>query len=338
MTSRKNRFLALTGAIAVLAGSCGHKALPQDTFDPQGPQARQLQHLVNPVFVVAGVIFVLVEFLVVYTSIRYRRRSDDDSPKQVHGNAKLELGWTIAPALVLALVGVTTLSTIFSISRRPQNALEVNVTGHQWWWEYQYPGLDVTTANELHIPTGKPVDIALTSKDVIHNFWPPKLAGKVYAIPGRINHMTLQADKPGEYFGQCAEFCGMSHANMRLRVIAHTPDDFDRWVRANEIKTPVPTLSVDTGGAPATGQLLFSQKGCSSCHSISGISTGQVGPNLTHLQQRHVFAGSIFDMNDLNLRKWLRDPPSEKPGSIMPNLQLSEDDITNLIAYLDTLK
>src|SRR5205823_4262489 len=156
-----------------------------------------------------------------------------------HGSARLELGWTIAPALLPGIVGITTLSTIFSINRKPTgNVLNVSVTGHQWWWEYQYPGLNVTTANELHIPVGRPVYIRLTSKDVIHNFWPPKLAGKVYAIPGRINHMTIQADAPGTYFGQCSEFCGLSHANMRLRVIVHTRAAFDQWVHANQLATP----------------------------------------------------------------------------------------------------
>ena len=338
MTSRKNRYFVFVGAVALFATSCSHKVLPQDALDPQGPNARQLNTLIRPVFLVAALIFVFVEGLVVYTTIRFRKRSDEDAPKQVHGNVKLELGWTIAPALILAVIGISMLTTIFSISRRPANALQVSVTGHQWWWEYKYPGMNVTTANELHIPTGKPVDIRLTSIDVIHNFWPPKLAGKVYAVPGRVNHMTLQADKPGEYYGQCAEFCGLSHANMRLRVIAHTPADFERWVQANEVQSAAPQLDPASGSAAATGQQLFSTKGCASCHSITGISAGQVGPNLTHFEQRHVFAGSIFDTNDLNLRKWLRNPPEEKPGSIMPNLKLSEDEITQLIAYLDTLR
>ena len=337
--SRKNRYVALVGALALVLGACSHKPLTQNALDPQGKYARQLNDLINPVFIVAGVIFVLVEALVVYCVIRFRRRSDDDAPKQVHGNTRLEIGWTILPALLLAAVGIGTLSTIFSINRAPKgDVLNVNVTGHQWWWEYQYPGLNVTTANELHIPIGRPVYISLTSADVIHNFWPPKLAGKVYAIPGRMNHMTLEADKPGEYYGQCAEFCGMSHANMRLRVIAHTESDFEAWTRANSVASPVATVSATGDEKAATGQTLFVAKGCASCHSISGISTGTVGPNLTHLMQRHVFAGSIFEMSDLNLRKWLRNPPAEKPGSIMPNLNLSEDDITNLIAYLDTLK
>jgi cytochrome c oxidase subunit 2 len=325
--------------MAVLAlgfTACARTTMPQDALDPKGPYSRQLHHLIIPVFWVAGVIFVLVEFLVVYYSIRYRRRSEDDSPVQIHGNSRLELGWTIAPAVLLFLVSIGTLKTIADINRAPKgpDVIHVTVTGHQWWWEYNYPDEHVTTANELHIPVGHPVYISLTSKDVIHNFWPPKLAGKIYAIPGRINHMTLQADKPGTYYGQCAEFCGLSHANMRLRVVAHTAGDYARWVAANTTNPDMP----DPGTVAAQGAALFRQKGCASCHTVDGYSKGTVGPNLTHLHERSVFAGSIFELNDENLRVWLRNPPKEKPGSIMPNLNLNEDEITQLIAYLDTLK
>jgi cytochrome c oxidase subunit 2 len=184
------------------------------------------------------------------------------------------------------------------------------------------------------VPVGYKVNLELRSVDVMHNFWPPKLAGKIYAIPGRVNHMVIEAEKPGIYYGQCAEFCGLSHADMRLRVIAHEPADYARWVAANTITPDVPTGSSDA----AAGAQLFRVKGCASCHTVEGFAKGELGPNLTHLQQREVFAGAIFEMNDENLRTWLRDPPKEKPGSLMPNLNLTEDEITKLIAYLNTLK
>jgi cytochrome c oxidase subunit 2 len=337
LTVRKTRFAALVGSLTLLLSGCGREDLPQDTFDPQGPVARQLDDLVKPVFVVAGVIFVLVNFLVLYCVIRFRRRSDDDSPKQVHGNSKLELGWTIAPAVILGVIGIGTLGVIFDINERPAAAesLQVTVVGHQWWWEFDYPDHDITTANELHIPVGTKVDLALESVDVIHSFWPPKLAGKLDVIPGRTNRMVVEAEKPGTYFGQCAEFCGLSHANMYLRVIAHAPADFEEWVAAN---TEAPTEASSLRGDAAGGAALFRSKGCSGCHTVEGYSAGTLGPNLTHLQQRSVFAGAMFDLDDRNLRKWLRDPPAEKPGSLMPNLDLTEDEITKLIAYLDTLR
>ncbi|HEX2699839.1 MAG TPA: cytochrome c oxidase subunit II [Acidimicrobiales bacterium] len=334
----KWRKLALpAAALTLVLTSCANSSLPQDALDPQGPFSRKVHNLAMPVFAIAGVVFVLVEGLLVYAVIRFRRRSDDESPVQVHGNVKAELGWTIAPAVVLAGVGIFTVGTVIDLDRVPKgdDVLAVNVTGHQWWWEYNYPDEHVVTANELHIPTGTDVAITLRSKDVIHSFWPPKLAGKLDVIPNRENHMVINADHAGVYYGQCAEFCGISHANMRLRVVAHTPADFARWVKANAAPPREPS---DDDPDAVAGQGLFRAKGCASCHSVKGFAAGAVGPDLTHLQQRKVFAGALFDLNEKNLRRWLRNPPGEKPGSIMPNLNLTEEEITSLIAYLDTLK
>ena len=337
MTFRKTRFAALAGSLALLLAGCGREDLPQDTFDAQGPVARQLDDLVKPVFVVAGVIFVLVNVLVLYCVIRFRRRSEDDSPKQIHGNSKLELAWTVVPAVLLGAIGIATLGVIFDINERPAAAesMQVEVVGHQWWWEFRYPDHGIVTANEMHIPVGKKVDLALDSVDVIHSFWPPKLAGKLDVVPGQTNYMVVEAEKPGTYFGQCAEYCGLSHANMYLRVIAHTPEEFEEWVAANSAD---PAEVTGLRGDAAAGAGLFRSKGCSGCHTVKGYSAGTLGPDLTHLQQRSVFAGAMFDLDDRNLRKWLRDPPGEKPGSLMPNLDLTEDEITKLIAYLDTLR
>ena len=332
------RTLALPAlALAFLLAGCGDSSLPQDALDPEGPVARQVHDLAMPVFAVAGLVFILVEGLIVYSAFRFRRRSDDESPVQVHGNVRAELGWTIAPAVVLVVVGIFTVGSVIDLDRIPKGSEVVNVTvtGHQWWWEYEYPDERVVTANELHIPTRTQIAITLRSDDVIHSFWPPKLAGKIDVIPNRENHMVINADHPGTYYGQCAEFCGVSHANMRLRVVAHEPADFRTWVRANA--GPPKDPGGDDPDAVA-GKALFRAKGCASCHAVQGFAAGAVGPDLSHLQQRKVFAGAVFDLNEKNLRAWLRDPPAEKPGSIMPNLDLTEEEITSLIAYLDTLK
>jgi cytochrome c oxidase subunit 2 len=237
-------------------------------------------------------------------------------------------------------VGIFTLLNLFFLDKQPSgpDVVQVQVIGHQWWWEFKYPQYKITTANELHIPAGKQVAIKMTSTDVIHSFWPPKLAGKVDVIPGRTNHMVIQAYEPGNFYGQCAEFCGLSHANMRLRVIAQTPADFQKWV--DDETTPA---AIPSEGDAAAGAQLFRQKGCAGCHTVDGYSAGLVGPNLTHFDSRARFAGYIFDNNDEMLRKWLRNPPAMKPmnpnkGLGMPNLHLSEDEITKLIAYLDSLK
>jgi cytochrome c oxidase subunit 2 len=324
-------------SLVVLAGCANTK---QNYLSPEGQVARQEDRLWKIVFPIAGIFFVLVMFLVVFIALRYRDRGDDRAPKQIHGNTTLEMGWTFLPALILLVVGIMTVTTVIDINRQPKgkDVLEVTVVGHQWWWEYQYPQHNVTTANELHIPVKTKVNVTLESADVIHSFWPPKLAGKVDVIPGRVNHMTIEADKPGLYYGQCTEYCGLSHANMRLRVIAQTAGEFATWARSQ----------AQDGGRPASGSLaadgasLFRSKGCSGCHTVKGYSVGKVGPDLTHFASRDTFAGAIFDRNNETLRRWLLDPPKEKPMKPdanlgMPNLHLTDDEITKLIAYLDTL-
>lgn len=324
--------------LAAVSTACATNA-PQDTLEPVGTFAKQVDRLFNPVIGVAAVFFVLVQALVLYSIIKFRRRSEDEAPKQVHGNTKLEITWTAIPALILAVVGVATVVTVIDINRVEAGGevLEVEVTGHQWWWEYEYPDLGVVTANELHIPTNTRVELKMTSNDVIHSFWPPKLAGKVDVIPGRVNTMALHTEVPGEFEGQCAEFCGLSHSRMRLRVIAQEPAEFEQWV-ANQ-KKPQPAPVAGTPGEAAEGAALFQSRGCGGCHTVAGYTQGNLGPNLTHLYDRETFAGAIFELNPRNLRLWLRDPQAQKAGNkmVLP-IALTEDEITKLIAYLETLK
>jgi cytochrome c oxidase subunit 2 len=340
----KRRLLLAFVALTVLLGACTKNVQPQNVLDPRAPISHRLDNLWNPVFAIAIVIFVLVEFLVVFVAIRYRRRSDDDQPKQIHGSTALEFGWTAAPALLLAFVGFFTVLNIGKLDAIPkgQDVMRVNVTGHQWWWEFEYPKLGITTANEMHLPAGERIDVRLYSADVIHSFWPPKLAGKLDVVPGRINHMEidLRNTAPGYYWGQCAEYCGLSHANMRLRVVVHSPEGWSRW-QTNQMHAPNLDLASDTSAG--SGLELFRAKGCGGCHTINGYTAGKVGPNLTHFMSRKVFAGSIFPNNAEELRAWLRNPPKQKPmmpnnGMGMPNLNLAENEINDLIAFLQTLK
>ncbi len=334
-------------ALPLVIAGCKSADTPQTTFVPEGPFSRVSWDLIKPVFGIAALVFVLVQGLIVYAVVAFRRRSEDERPVQIHGSTAFELGWTIAPALVLAFVGFFTVSKVFYLDKQFKDSMQVEVIGHQWWWEYNYSDASgkvvVRTANELHIPVGRKVQLNMTSGDVIHSFWPPKLAGKIDVIPGRRNHMTIQADRPDFYYGQCAEYCGLSHANMRLRVVSQTQADFDSWMAASNADTParryetVTTDNLATATAAEKGATLFLQKGCSGCHAVNGISRGAVGPNLTYFNSRATFAGAIFENTDLNLRAWLRNAPEEKPGSLMPNLKLSETDITSLIAYLRTL-
>ncbi len=280
----------------------------------------------------------LVEALLVIAVVRFRHRPGRGMPKQVHGHPALELTWTVIPAVILAAIAFPTVGTIFELANRaPAGSLNVRVVGHQWWWEVEYPGLKVETANEIHIPVNRPIYFAITSNDVIHSFWIPRLAGKQDLEPGRTNHLTLEADTPGQYLGQCAEYCGLSHANMRLRVMAQTQADFDAWVAQQGRPAPAPP--------PATLQILQSH-GCAGCHALNGVegfapsAIGQtmIGPDLTHFGARTTFAGSTFANTEVNLSNWLKNPPGVKPGADMPNLGLTQDEISALVAYLRSLR
>jgi cytochrome c oxidase subunit 2 len=335
MFSRRGVRLAVVLVLAGLAAAACAPNAPQTTLDPQGPNAKTISHLIDPVFWVAGVVFVLVEGMAVIFVIKYRDRGEKSpEPVQIHGNSRLEVGWTLIPAAILVAVAIPTIATIFKLSHKPANAINVTVTAHQWWWEYKYPDLGVVTANELHMPVGKPLEITLIGADVIHSFWVPALAGKTDVVPGRTNHMNMSGSTVGTFLGQCTEFCGLSHANMRLKAFVQTPQDFQSWVDAQRQAAAAPPA----GSPGEAGLALFTTKGCSGCHTVESVSTGKVGPSLTHLQSRTSYAGAMFPMNPDNLSTWLKNPPGVKPGSKMPNLNLSGDEISKLVAYLETLK
>jgi cytochrome c oxidase subunit 2 len=339
--------------IAILSSllfSACRQDLPQNSLAPQGPQARQIDDLFTLVFWLAVGVFVLVEGLIVFAALRYRRRPGRDQPVQVHGNTKLEIAWTVVPALILVFIAVPTIRTIFDLSRSPgEDALEVRVIAHQWWWEFEYPELNVITANELHIPVGTPVHLALESEEVeespverkaipvIHSFWVPRLGGKQDVIPGRTLFMTLQADRAGTYFGQCGEYCGLSHANMRLRVIAQRQGEFDTWVR--EMRSPV--AEPQAGSLEAEGAELFQTfpgGSCLACHGVEPGSGGLVGPSLQNFGSRKTLGAGLFENTPENLARWLDNPNAMKPGAIMPDYGLSEQQIEALVAYLRSLK
>ena len=340
-------------AVLVLAG-CAGADLPQDTLAPEGPIARAQDGLWDKVFWVATAVFVIVEVALVFVLVRFRARpTDTELPTQTHGNSKLEVLWTIIPALILAVIAVPTVQLIFELAAEPADALQVRVIAKQYWWEFEYTGEEgkgVITANELVIPVNRPVNLTMESqgqqpgdnlKDpgVIHSFWVPKLAGKQDVVPGHTRTLTLEAEKAGvSYSGQCAEFCGLSHANMRLAVIAKEPGEFETWLDQQAAPPAAPT------GDAAAGAELFAQRQCVACHAITGRddAVARVGPNLTNFAQRKQFAGYMIE-NDIagdaaNVSAWLRDPQAVKPGAQMPNLGLSDDEIANLVAYLRTLE
>jgi cytochrome c oxidase subunit 2 len=328
--------VATVAGLAFLLSACGGN-LPQNSLDPAGPVAHKIDNLFRPVFWIAVFVFVLVEGLLVFALVKFRHRPGNAVPTQVHGNKRLEIGWTIIPAVLLTVIAIPTVGTIFALAAKPSgNVLEVTVTAHQWWWEIEYPGLNVVTANEVHIPAGEPIYLTLKSVDVIHSFWVPRLAGTQDMEPGRTNHLTIQADQPGTYLGQCKEFCGISHANMRFRVIAQTQADFQAWVQQQQAAAAEP-------GPDALA--VITSVGCGGCHTITGVQdangaplAGKVGPDLTHFGDRTTFAGATEDNTPDSLGAWLRDPQAVKPGNDMVIRQLTEDEINALVAYLESLK
>jgi cytochrome c oxidase subunit 2 len=268
-------------------------------------------------------------------AIRYRRRRGDQLPPQIHGSTVIEVLWTTGPVIVVGIILAYTLPLIFkSQAPAPSNAMDVDVTGHQFWWEFGYPDAHVVTANELHLPVGQTVNLVLHSEDVIHSFWIPALGGKRDAFPGHTNYIWLTPSTVGEFPGQCYQLCGYSHANMRERAIIQSPSDFQAWLTAQQAPAVQPT-----DPTAAEGAQLFQTRGCSACHTIAGTpAQGMVGPNLTHVASRSVIAGSVLQNNADDLRTWLKDPPAVKPGSVMPNLGLNDHELDVLVAYLQSLK
>ena len=381
---------------ALIVNSFQNSGKPLTSLAPEGPSAESIQKLVIPVTAIAGIVFVLVIGAIVFITWKFRERKDsdpDEFPSQIHGQTTLEIGWTILPALILAGIAVGTVMTIINLNREEPNSIKVQVAGQQWWWEYRYDlngdgnfagPEDITTATELVIPAGKPVQVTTTSNDVIHSFWIPGLNGKKDAVPGLYNPLKLQADEPGVFRGQCTEFCGLSHANMRMLVRAVSSSDYDAWVR-NQLKDHA---ADPTNPVAAEGKKVW-QALCAQCHVIKGINdvkmketppplVAGVAPDLTPFMTRGTFAGSIFNLyepvssdgqplpmsdvaaagdpgavltggqvntatvNRVTLEAWLRNAPALKPmypqgGRGMPNLNLTEEQIDQLVAFLETL-
>ena len=318
----------LLAAILLAVAGCGGP-FPQTTLAPRSDLGVTVDTLFTSIFWWAVVVFVIVEGLLLFVIIRYRHRAGGGKPSALHGHTALEIGWTLAPALILVFIAVPTMRTIFATAARaPEGALRVEVVGHQWWWEFRYPDLGVLTANELHLPRGRPVQLEMTSADVIHSFWAPGLGGKRDLTPGRVTRIAFTADSLGEVAGQCAEFCGASHANMRLRVFVQSDSAFQAWVAHQREPAAVP--------APPA----FAHGACIACHTIAGVpqARGTVGPNLTHVGSRSTLAGATLPNTAEWLRRWIADAPSLKPGSLMPAMPLPDDQLAALVAYLQSLQ
>jgi cytochrome c oxidase subunit II len=312
-------------------------------FSPHSAPARSIVSLSHFTLAITGLIFAVVGGLLVYVIFRFRRRENDDGsePPQIFGSTQIELSWTIIPVLIVTVIFLTTARVIFDIqdAPKPKTALDVTVVGHQFWWEVRYPGLQVTTANELHVPVSTPsapapTFIKLTSADVVHSFWVPELAGKTDLLPNRINELWISPETAGLYKGQCAQFCGAEHALMLLRVYADTPSDFEAWVHQQRLPAAPPPSD-----AAVQGRKQFEVQACINCHAVAGtVANGRFGPDLTHLMSRETLASGAMPNTAENLARWIDDPDTFKHGSLMPSMHLTKTQIDQITAYLVTLK
>ncbi len=325
------------------------KNYPQTTLLPRGDFARLVDDLFRTTVFWAVIVFVLVEGALVYAIIKFRGRPDDPEPRQTHGSTLLEVSWTIIPALILAVIAVPTVKTIFKTSDYATgDVVQIEVIGHQWWWEFRYAGLGIVTANEMRVPVGKTVNLRMTTVDVLHSFWVPQFAGKRDVFPGRHNPLWFKAEVTGSFSGQCAEFCGIQHARMGFLVISQTPEEFQAWADSQRVGSPLVNrgvVAIDSTVQAAgdtlekAGLAVFNGAGCIGCHAMVGTAmAGQTalrGPNLTHVGSRTTLVAGLLANTEENLRKWLSNPDSVKQGTLMvlPR-KLTDAEVATLVAYL----
>jgi cytochrome c oxidase subunit II len=343
LLSRRNIVFAILVAMLCCGSPLFARELQTSIFSPHSGPAHSIFSISLFTLALTGLIFVVVGGLLLYAIIRFRRRDTDDGsePPQIYGSTQIELSWTIIPILIVVVLFLTTARVIFDIqdAPKPKSALDVTVVGHQFWWEIRYPGFQVTTANELHVPVGTPsapapTFIKLTSADVMHSFWVPELSGKTDLLPNRINEVWISPEEVGLYKGQCAQFCGAEHALMLLRVYVQTPEDFAEWIRQQQSPAADPVSD-----AAAQGRKAFETQACINCHAVKGtVANGRFGPDLTHLMSRETLAAGAAPNTPENLARWIDDPDTFKQGSLMPAMHLTKTQIDEITAYLVTLK
>ncbi len=327
--------------VAALARPADRSISPTNIFAPVSTPAHSILGLSLFVLAVTAAIFVIVFSLLVYCVVRFGKRADDDGrePAQVYGSNQVELAWTVIPVLIIVVLFLATAQVIASIQKaaQPGNAIQVIAIGHQFWWEYRYPGLKVVTANELHVPVSDPAQptptfITLLSADTDHSFWVPRLAGKTDLIPNHPNTMWIDPQLTGLYLGQCAQYCGTQHAKMLLRVYVQSRQEFDGWIEKQ-------SQPAQASAAVSEGQRIFETTACINCHAVTGtVADGRFGPDLTHLMSRETIAAGAAPNTLENLRLWIQNPEAIKPGSKMPAMGLSDHELDAVTTYLATLR
>ena len=308
-------------------------------LNPASPQTRRVEALWDAMYLASIVVFILVTGALLWAAFRRRAADAADTPARTRSMHRAVLLATVLTTATLLAFLVADIATGRANTSNPgPGAVQIQVTGHQWWWEVRYrdsiPQNWVTTANEIHVPVGHPVVVELRSTDVIHSFWPPNLSVKRDLIPGNANSVWFQAESAGVYRGQCAEYCGLQHAKMGFQVIAQAPQEFGRWLSRQRDTALTPSDSITR-----RGQEVFLGSSCVMCHAVSGTPAGShVGPDLTHLASRRTIAAGTLPNTRGNLAGWILDPQSIKPGVRMPATRLDPKDLQALLSYLESLK
>ncbi|MBW3547485.1 MAG: cytochrome c oxidase subunit II [Actinobacteria bacterium] len=332
MTRRAHRGALGTGAVAaaLVVGACGSGS--PSALDPKGPASERIAQVWWLMLALAVAVYLVVGALILLSSRRKRAAEEGDRRLPLSENAFIWVGGVAVPTAILLVLAVVTVSSTAELTQADDDPLRIEVEGFKWWWEVRYPDADVVTANEIHVPAGRPVEIELTSADVIHSFWVPELAGKVDLVPGQRNVLRLTADEPGEYRGQCAEFCGIQHARMAFLVIADEPTAFEDWIERHRAPPPDPPA-----GPAAEGERIFESTSCAGCHTIRGTSArGTSGPDLSDFGSRRTLGAALVENNRGNLGGWIVNAQALKPGNLMPPVSLEPDELQALIAYLES--
>ncbi len=312
-------------------------------LDPASPQAEAINDLFMQVLVISAIIFTIVAGLILVAIVRGRRKHT--LPEQDFGSEKTEIAWMVGPVIIVIWLVAISANLVITLNAIPKadpdgktdfSEIDLIVTGHQWWWEVEYPKSGVISANEIYIPVGKKLRVQISSDDVIHSFWVAQLGRKIDAVPGRENYIWLEASEPGAYQGRCSEYCGAQHAWMNFKVYAVPEAEYEQWI-ASELKdTEQPKL---LSPLAAAGKQFFLQATCQQCHTVEGTpAKARIGPDLTHFARRKEIGAGVIENSPKNLALWLKNPQALKPGCKMPDFKLNEEHLKQLVAYLETLK
>lgn len=312
-------------------------------LDPASPQAEAINNLFMQVLFISAIIFAIVAGLILVALYHGRRKTT--LPEQDFGSEKTEIAWMVGPVIIVIWLVAISAHLVITLNAYPPESpddstnhsqIDLIATGHQWWWEIEYPETGVISANEIYIPLGKKLRVQISSVDVIHSFWVAQLGQKIDAIPGRDNYIWLEASEPGTYQGRCSEYCGAQHAWMNFKVYAVPQSEYEQWIAKEKQDTSQPKL---LSPLAAAGKQYFMQATCQQCHTVKGTTAkARIGPDLTHFARRKEIGAGVIENSPENLAAWLKDPQALKPGCKMPDFKLNDEHLKQLVAYLETLK